>query len=402
MVLPKRSMSYQNLAYAHWTSREVAAIARCFLSGRVNDGPASADLSARLSVLYAPSKVHLLNSAHHGIELALKRFQRASPACREVIVPAYICPSVPQTVRACGLKVCWVDVQDDLNLSAAAVAQALGPDTLAVIAPHMFGCPAPIHQIESICRDAGVALIDDAAQVVGVRVNGRLLGTFGDVGVISFAQSKTIVTGVRGSGGVMLVNRAKMIDEWEQPLLQLPTSTGRPAALLDFLINDMGRRYTGGLGYRLARIFPTWFGPSRGAVPASKISNLDASIALVQLNRLNDLMQEKIRVAELYAEVLKEFPRLGFPQYAPGRYLARVMLMLPEGVNVERVRMLALQQGVETRLGYPADSEVVSFAPCASRFSNWLVGVPVRAGMDDPDVRWVCSKLSESLEHSCT
>lgn len=400
MTSSKPRGSFQHLSYADWTGREVAVIAQCLLTGRVHSGDAPAKLARELGAFYAPSEVKLLNTAHHGIEMGLRCFKQQKPACKEVILPAYICPSVPQAVRASGLEVRSVDVQGDLNLSAAAVAQAMGPNTLAVIAPHMYGCPAPIEEIEQVCQQAGVALIDDAAQVVGVRANGRLLGTFGEMGVISFAQSKAIVTGVRGSGGMLLLNDLRLSEQMQSQFAELTPAHGRPVAMLDFLLNDVYRRFTGGVGHHLARIFPALLGDERASVRASTISNMDANIALVQLDRLSEMVQEKIRLCELYWQVLKHFPAFEFPQYQAGRYLSRVMLLIPDGVCMKRFRENALKAGVETRLGYTLATDVLLKAPVAAFLMQRLIGVPVRRGMTESDVLTVCCGLSEALQNS--
>lgn len=400
MTTSRVPSGFQRLSYADWTSREAVAIARCFLTGQVHSGSAPAKLALALGALYAPSEVKLLNTAHHGIAMGLHCFKQRKPERTEVIVPAYICPSVPHTVRACGLHVRFVDVQDDLNLSADAVKQALGPNTLAVIAPHMYGSPAPIAEIEQACRGAGIALIDDAAQVVGVRANGRLLGTFGDMGVISFAQSKAIVTGVRGSGGVVLVNDPGLSEQINAQCMQLAPAQGRPVALLDFLLNDLCRRFTGGLGHHLARLLPTLLGDKRAPVSASALSNMDASTALVQLARMPEMVQEKTRISNLYWQALRQFPEFKFPQYLDGRYLSRVMLLMPECVNIERFRKNALKAGVETRLGYTMDHDVVSMAPNAALMVNRLIGVPSRKGMTETDVLNVCRRLHQSVSES--
>lgn len=391
-------MQYR-IAYADWTAPELLAMVRCLSTGQLHEGPAPQALAARLSALYAPSQAYLLGSAHHAIEVALEQFRAACPVRNEVIVPAYICPSVPASIRRCGLTVRWVDVQDDLNLSVASVAQAIGRQTLAVIAPHMFGCPAPIEALEKLCRDAGIGLIDDAAQVVGVRVAGRLLGTFGDAGVISFAQSKTIVTGVRGSGGVLLVNRPEAFTSLGVELSQLVAPSGRLAALADFWLNYHARHHLGGLGHRLARHRPGWLGRTGGADSRCRISHLDASIALVQLGRLEDLVAEKCRIVNMYARALSAFPGLGYPQYASDRFLARVMLLLPEGVDRAAVRTRAGQRGVETRLGYEVAADAAQFGERAVALSNRLLGVPVRRGMREADVTEVCAVLDEAVRH---
>lgn len=387
----------QHISYADWTFRELQAIASGVLFGRLRHGCAAAQLADGLTELYAPSSAHLLNSAHHGIGFALTRLRQLAPARDEVILPTYICPSVPDTVRACGLSVRWATVSEDLNLSAESVGAVLGKRTLAVVAPHMFGCPAPLPEIEQLCLEAGVALIDDAAQVAGVRVGGRLLGTFGDAGVISFAQSKTIVAGVRGAGGVLLLNRAERTKGWSEQLAALAPATGRTSALIDFAMNYQLRRYMGGLGHRMAQLFPSRFGPVSSVIEAHGISELDARIALVQLSRLDALVADRTRLVQSYQRSLQSFPRLQFPQYAPDRFLARVMLLLPAGVPIEDVRQAALDRGVETRLGYRMDASAEQVDPRVSAWARRMLGVPVRRDMDDNDVLWVCARLDEAI-----
>ena len=371
-------------------------MAGSLLRGRVHQGPNPALLKQRLGQMVAPSEVHLMNYGHHAIEIALKVFKRERPERDEVVVPAYICPSVIQAVTACGLQVRSVDVQSDLNMSPADMQAALSDRTLAVIAPHMYGCPARIVEMEALCEAANVFLIDDAAQVVGVQQGGRLLGTFGDVGVISFAQSKTIVTGIRGSGGVLLVNRAVWADPMRKACAALPPASGRLGPWADFLWNHVAHVYTGHSGYYLGRIAGALGWAHQGAAPATAISHLEAGIALAQLDRLDALLADKVRIAQAYHHALQQYPDLAFPQFAPGRFLARVMLLLPEGADMAAVRRAAMARGVESRLGY-ATWDGAKHAPKAHVFAQRLMGVPCRADMTPADVEGVCAVIAASL-----
>lgn len=391
-------MQRYHIAYADWSNREYAAIAKCLLRGRVHRGPAPAALAARLADLYAPSNVHLLNYGHHAIELALGMFSRRRPERVEVIVPAYICPSVVSSVLACGLRVRSVDVQDDLNMSSDEVRSAFGPNTLAVIAPHMYGCPSLIGEIEALCASAQVFLIDDAAQVMGVRHDGRLLGTFGDAGIISFAQSKAIVTGIRGSGGVLLVNRPEWQDEARHVCSLLPQASGRLGPLADFLWNYVGQAHTGHSGYYLRRAGKMLGWSRTCSNSATQLSHLEASIAQVQLDRLQSLLSAKVSVAEAYHQALRDYPRLQFPQYAHGRFLARVMLQLPKGVNLNRVRSEALKRGLETRAGYSAYISPGAEALRAEKMAARLVGVPCKAGMSEAEAHAICAVLDLAIQ----
>lgn len=377
--------------YADWTTREYVAMARCLLTGRVGQGPDIDRLSRRLHAMYTPSTVFLLNYAHHGIGMALSWFRHRRPDCDEVIVPAYICPSVPQTVRAAGLKVRCVAVGDDLNLTVEGVREALGPTTLAVIAPHMYGCPAPIEALEALCREAGVFLLDDAAQVVGERVAGRLLGTFGDVGVISFAQSKAVVTGIRGSGGVLLVNRPEWHEQAVRDCDQLPASGGRLGPLVDFLWNYVGAGYTGNSGYYFSRLWAA-LGMSE-APPAgpSRISNLEAAIALVQLDRWPTMRRDRLRLLDGYHESLACIDGLTLPQVRAGRYLARVVVLLPVGVDEAIVRRRLSRLGVEARAPYPPVPEGADLG--GGEVFRRLIGLPAGSELHMSDVAAICEAL---------
>ena len=390
-------MKRQRIRYADWSAAEYGAALRCLLGGRVARGPAPERLAARLAAQYAPSTVYPLNFAHTGLAIALDLFRKRRPARDEVVVPDYICPSVVQTVEAAGLRAVPAAIGADLNLSVDGVRAVLGERTLAVVAPHMFGSPAPIAAIETLCRAAGVFLVDDAAQVVGEAAGGRLLGTFGDVGLISFAQSKAVVTGVAGSGGVLLVNDPELDGEVRAAWERLPAPRGRVRALLDFVWNYQWQGWTGNSGYYFRRIGER-LGWQRVAPQAARIANLDAAIALAQLARLPRLRSGRIACAEAYHAALPAAYGIGFPQYAPGRYLSRVMLSLPPATDLDALRERLARAGVETRLGY--QTRVCADRPddAATAAARRLLGLPFSAGLDERAIRDICNLLINTLK----
>ena len=401
---PRRSTSAKvilryHLSYADWTGDEYVAIARSVLKAQTVRGKNASILANRLAHHYAPSTVYLSNYGHHALKVALGIFRRRRPELTEVIIPAYICPSVVNAVASCGLKAVSVDVADDLNLSPSAIQRAMSEHTLAVIAPHMYGCPARIGEIETLCAGADVFLIDDAAQVMGVQQDGRYLGCFGDVGIISFAQSKTIVTGIRGSGGALLVNKPAYDADAILEFNRLPIASARKrlGALFDFLWSYVWKAYTGDSAYYASRLLDALRRPRQACVDYAQISNLEAGIALVQQGRLDAIVKEKIRIAAAYHFALKNHPNLAFPQYAPGRYLARVMVRLPESVDLAAFRNIVADLGVETRTGYGVHMANGASAKNATNLSNRLIGVPCRAGMSDAEISDICAILSKAL-----
>lgn len=388
-------MMRHRLHYADWSWREYAAAAGCLLTGRANTGPAPQRLALAFAALYAPSTAYPVNYGHTAIGLALTLFKKLQPTRNQVLVPAYICPSVVGAVEKAGLVPVPVRVGADLNLLPEAVREALGQSTLAVIAPHMFGCPARIAEIEMDCRQAGVFLVDDAAQVVGERSAGRLLGSFGDVGIVSFAQSKAVVTGVRGSGGLLLVNNPALDTALRESWQALPAPQGRAAAFVDFVWNYLWSRYTGNSGYYIARLRGL-LGAAKAAPAPARLGNLEASIALVQLRRLADIRTAKIEAAAAYHAALAELPDITFPQYAPGRYLSRIMLALPAWVDLAALRRDLARHGVETRVGYlepvcadrPDDAELAA--------ARRLLGLPF-GNLKCGEIDKICSIVKSCL-----
>jgi perosamine synthetase len=154
------------------------------------------------------SRVYLTNSGKSALYLILKAAKNINPEKTEVIVPNYSCWSLPSAIVKSGLKVALAD--NDLNtfgILNSSVINAISTRTLAVICPHLFGIPGKISELQTICRDKGVFLIDDAAQALGASLDDRPVGSFGDAGILSFGRGKNITT---NSGGAALIGNEEL------------------------------------------------------------------------------------------------------------------------------------------------------------------------------------------------
>jgi dTDP-4-amino-4,6-dideoxygalactose transaminase len=393
-------ISEYNLSFADWSLAELAEAMRCILSGQVNNGNNLDQLAIALSKIYSPSTVYPVNYGRSAINIALLAFAGKRPERTDVVVPAYICPSVVQIVRASGLNPVPVDIDNDLNLSLASLGSALSDNTLAVIAPHMYGCPAIIDEIEKLCKRSLAFLIDDAAQVIGVSHQGRILGTFGDVGIISFAQSKSVVTGIGGSGGAILVNNHEFDAEIMAVWKSLPPPSHRLGMFFNFLWNCIWGAHTGNSGYYIARISELIGLRNKLIRVNSRISNLDAGIAIAQLKRIEIIKRNKINNAEAYHGAIKYFKNINFPQYAPGRYLARVMIELPRSADVEVIRSELKNRGVHTRPGYAVHVAPFSDTKNAEEWSRRLLEVPSGKKIGHSEAMDICRMISAAMEVS--
>jgi dTDP-4-amino-4,6-dideoxygalactose transaminase len=88
------------------------------------------------------------------------------------------------------------------QMDPASLERVITPNTKAVIPVHMFGHPAPMTEIEAICKERGIRIIEDVAQAPLARIDGRLVGTIGDIACYSFYPSKNL--GCYGDGGLVM------------------------------------------------------------------------------------------------------------------------------------------------------------------------------------------------------
>ena len=130
----------------------------------------------------------------------------------EVITPTYSFFATAGCVTRLGATPVFVDIDPvTFNMSPAALAAAITPRTKAIIPVHLYGLVADMDAIMPIADQAGIPVIEDAAQAICARRNGRQAGTFGRVGCLSFFPSKNL--GAFGDGGLVTTNDAALAKE---------------------------------------------------------------------------------------------------------------------------------------------------------------------------------------------
>lgn len=123
---------------------------------------------------------HCLNS------LGLKRGET-------ILIPNYVCDCILKPIKKLGLQYVFYDINSkDLNANVSDIKNRLDNNPLikAVLVASMYGNPAELNQIELLCKEKSVFLIDDGAQSFGSRIEDRYVGTFGDAGLFSFSRAK--------------------------------------------------------------------------------------------------------------------------------------------------------------------------------------------------------------------
>lgn len=180
---------------------------------------------------FGVTDVFLLSSGTAALTLTLLALKSLSPR-NEVVIPAYTCFSVPAAVLRAGLQPKLCDVTPTtFDFDQSMLEQTLGLHTLCVVVPHLFGVPSDIQKVRAMCEPRGIFVVEDAAQAMGVEVNGQTLGTLGDAGIFSLGRGKNITC---GSGGVIVTRSPGIADAIDRQYRQLGTP-GYREIFVDFV-----------------------------------------------------------------------------------------------------------------------------------------------------------------------
>ena len=149
----------------------------------------------------------------------------------EVILPSYTFTSTANAIVLRGATPVFVDIRPDtLNIDETEVRKAVTDRTRAIMVVHYAGVGCEMDEITKVARDHRLVVIEDAAQCLHARYRGKALGALGDMGTLSFHETKNIIS---GEGGALLVNngdyqeRAEII--WEKGTNRVKFARGEVA-----------------------------------------------------------------------------------------------------------------------------------------------------------------------------
>jgi perosamine synthetase len=235
-------------------------------SNYINEGEVTSAFEARIASLIGAPYAVAVTSGTAAITLALMGLG-VGPG-DEVIVPDLTFIATANAVVLAGARPVLVDIDPrTLNIDPEAAARAVTPRTRAIVPVHVSGRAADMQAIMALARQHRLVVVEDAAEALLSRHDGRYLGTHGDAGCFSFSPNKTITT---GQGGMIVT-----ADERLHGRLRELKDQGRPV------------RGTGGDDVH----------PSLGF--NFKLTNLQAAVGMAQLSYLETRVA---RQRQIYAE----------------------------------------------------------------------------------------------------
>ncbi len=353
-------------------------------------------------------EVFLTNSGKAAIYLILKAIRRIYPERNEVIVPAYTCWSVPSAVVRAGLRVRTIDIEkENLSISPKLLEGNINNKTLAVITTHLFGISGEIEEVEKICREKKIILVDDAAQALGASINGKLLGSFGDAGVLSFGRGKNITT---ISGGAAII-RNKGIAKEAFTIYKREFPKVKPSNFKDNLRLTAYKFLSNRCLYWLPDKMPflkigeTFFNPN---FILSRLPFNRCGIGIRMLNRLEEITSKRRAKADIYRDELDKLN--GVAILSPPPNLKPAYLRFPLILTANKNRRYILKKG--HRLGisgmYPGtinsigdrqDYFIDDTIPCPSAkiVAESLITLPTHHLIRKADIEKIVSFIKRTI-----
>ncbi|HXM36199.1 MAG TPA: DegT/DnrJ/EryC1/StrS aminotransferase family protein [Pyrinomonadaceae bacterium] len=316
-----------------------------------------------------------VNSGTSSLEIPLRIFGVRD---KTVLLPTNTFFATPAAIMHAGGRPRFVDADPaTFSVTLDGIKGRLTHDTAGVIVVHIAGIVTPeMPAIREFCKERKLFLIEDAAHAQGCLLNGQPAGTFGDAASFSFYPTKVMTS---AEGGMLVTNRQ---DVYEEALIY------RDQGKADFYSNFHTRP-----GYN-------W-----------RMSEPHAIIGASQLNRLEEFVAARNRVAHVYDEGLKEISgihALPLPEGCYSNYYKYLALLDP---GIDRK---ALKQLLREKYGVGLSGEVYD-TPChvqpvfeefregefpiAADICSRHVCLPVYATMTEGDARYVLSSMAQAINH---
>jgi len=320
-------MKYIWLSTPHMSGQEMKYIEEAFRKNHVFPNGTNVDgFEGDLKKFTGAGYVSCVSSGTAAIHLALIALgveQGDEVICSSFTFSASANPIVYQKA----LPVFIDSERDTWNLQPATLEFAIkdrikkGKKPKAIIAVHLYGMPARMDELMDIANQFEIPVIEDAAEAIGSRFNGKVCGTIGEIGILSFNGNKIITT---SGGGALISNKQKYCQKAKY------LGTQAREDLPHYEHSEIGYNY--------------------------RMSNICAGIGRGQMEVLNERIQKRRENFFFYKEALKDLPGITFLEEPDERFFSNhwltAILVDPEktgGVTREHIRLEFEKLKIESR-----------------------------------------------------
>ncbi len=298
----------------------------------------------------------------------------------EVITSSFSFIASANSILFVGAKPVFVDIDPDTwQMDTNKIEQAITEKTKAILPVHIFGQPCQMKPIMEIAKKYNLTVIEDSCEAIGAEIDGQKAGTFGLCGAFAFYPNKQITT---GEGGMLFTNDENV-------------------ARLGRALRNQGRGDGAG-----------WLAHERLGYNY-RMSELQAALGWAQMQRIDEILQNRQRVADLYIERLKDDDRIILQKVAPNVKMSWFVFVIKLADEFsEDNRNELMKKLTERGIGcncYFAPIHLQKFyreqfghkegeLPITEHTGQHTIALPFFTKMTEQQVDYVCQTVKELLD----
>jgi perosamine synthetase len=314
-------------------AEEESAVSEVLRSGWLSQGPRVAQFEEAFAAYVGAPHAVAVSSCTTALHLALLALDvRAGD---EVICPSFSFIATANSIVHAGAHPVFVDIhRETYNIDPQKIEEAITPRTRAILAVHQVGMPAAMEEILAIAEKHGLAIVEDAACAIGAEYLGRRIGSpHGVLACFSFHPRKILTT---GEGGMVTTSNALLASRIRSLRQHAMTVSDVARHSADHIIFE---EYTEvGFNFRM--------------------TDLQAAVGLVQLERLDGFLARRRALAARYSNRLRNLSWLKVPSEPSDRlqnFQSYVVRLTPDApVGRDALMQGLLEYGVSARRGIMA------------------------------------------------
>ncbi len=282
----------------------------------------------------------------------------------EVIVPSFTFVATAFWPLQVDAKPVFADIEEEtLGLDPEDVRDKITEDTKAIYPIHYGGMPCKIRELKKVAEEHNIVLIEDAAEAFGAKLDGNMIGTFGDSAVLSFCQNKIFST---GEGGAVVTDDGEIQDEIE-------------------LVRSYGRKTEG--DYFSGESKLDYVKPGQNL----RMATMNAALGISQMKKVDKLIEKRREKAKYLNQELDKVDGVKVPEEPSKEYFAVYQLYtirVPEDIRDNLMDHLD-QNGVASKIyfepvhHYSAFEEIeTSSLETTEKISKKVLSLPIYPDLD--------------------
>lgn len=360
--------------YASIGAEVEKAVCDVLRSGSYILGPNTKALEQELADFYGCKYTVGLNSGTDALHLALRALDIGEGD--EVITVAFTFVATTEAIGIVNAKPVFVDIDENtFNLDASKLEAAITPKTKAIIPVHLYGQPCDMDVIMDVAKRHNLHVIEDCCQAIGALYKGKMVGTFGDFGCLSFYPTKNL--GAMGDGGLIMCN-----DE---------TLKNRVIAL---------RNHGGAVRYYHDEIGVN-----------SRLDEIQSAILRVKLPHIKEWNEMRRKHAYYYNELFADCKDVQTPVELDNTYCVyhQYTIKVP---NRDAVHKMLQERGIGAMLYYPVPLHLQKVheylgvgkgaLPVSEKNTEMVISLPMFPELTEEEQRTVAKTVKECIELSKT